>query len=231
MRPTYANVMSTVAVFIAMGGTSYAVASLPKGSVGEPQLRKSAVTGEKVKDGSLTSADLAAGTLQSGPRGPRGADGPTGANGPTGAAGPTGPSDAWHTNGISLGNLSREADQHTVVAQLTNLPPGSYVFHSTVSIVAHEVGVATNPGTAVTTFCGILTNGELQGASVGLFGTPAGATRAGALTPMGSAVMKDGFQVTLECWNSGPTATIPAPANVPSFQQVGLDAIRVGTLH
>lgn len=53
---SYANVMSTIAVFIALGGTSYAVA---RNSVGNLQLRKNAVTSSKVKDRSLTKRDLA----------------------------------------------------------------------------------------------------------------------------------------------------------------------------
>jgi hypothetical protein len=43
-RLTYANVMSTLAVFIALGGASYAVASLPAHSVGRRQLKAGAVT-------------------------------------------------------------------------------------------------------------------------------------------------------------------------------------------
>jgi hypothetical protein len=37
---TYANVMATVAVFVAVGGTSYAVAQLPRNSVGSKQLKR-----------------------------------------------------------------------------------------------------------------------------------------------------------------------------------------------
>ena len=36
---SYANVMATVAVFIALGGTSYAVTQLPRNSVGSKQIR------------------------------------------------------------------------------------------------------------------------------------------------------------------------------------------------
>ncbi len=70
---TYANVMATVAVFIALGGASYAATQLPKNSVGTKQLRKNAVTtakikngaiiAKKVKDGSLTGNLLADGTI------------------------------------------------------------------------------------------------------------------------------------------------------------------------
>jgi hypothetical protein len=74
---SYANVMSTIAVFIALGGTSYAVA---RNSVGNLQLRKNAVTSAKVKDRSLRTSDLAP-SARVGSRGPRGPAGPQGAPG------------------------------------------------------------------------------------------------------------------------------------------------------
>lgn len=89
-RLTYANVMATLALFLALGGTSYAVTALPKNSVGTQQLKKNAVTGVKVKDGSLSSADFAAGTLLKGDTGATGATGATGPQGETGVAGPAG---------------------------------------------------------------------------------------------------------------------------------------------
>ncbi len=55
---SYANVMATIAVFVALGGGAYAAAQLQKNSVGTAQLKKSAVTGVKVKDGSLSAADI-----------------------------------------------------------------------------------------------------------------------------------------------------------------------------
>jgi hypothetical protein len=42
-RLTYSNVMATVAVFVALGGTSYAAIKLPKNSVGSTQIKSSAV--------------------------------------------------------------------------------------------------------------------------------------------------------------------------------------------
>jgi len=42
-RLTYANVMATLALFVALGGVSYASFNLPKNSVGSPQLRKNSV--------------------------------------------------------------------------------------------------------------------------------------------------------------------------------------------
>jgi hypothetical protein len=62
-RLTYANVMATVAVFIALGGVSYAALKLPKNSVGSKQLKKSAVTSAKLKDGAVTAAKVADGAI------------------------------------------------------------------------------------------------------------------------------------------------------------------------
>lgn len=58
-RFTYSNVMSTVAVFFALGGAgAMAATHLGKNTVGNSQLKASAVTGAKVKDGTLTGADV-----------------------------------------------------------------------------------------------------------------------------------------------------------------------------
>jgi hypothetical protein len=62
-RLSYANVMATVAVFLALGGGAYAATQLKKNSVGTQQLKNSSVTGEKVKDGSLSGADINSSTL------------------------------------------------------------------------------------------------------------------------------------------------------------------------
>src|SRR5207249_3628614 len=58
LRVTYANVTATLALFIALGGGSYAAVTLPSNSVGTKQLRKNAVTSSKVRDNSLSGADI-----------------------------------------------------------------------------------------------------------------------------------------------------------------------------
>jgi len=62
-RLTYANVVSTLCLFVVLGGGAWAATKLPKNSVGTRQLKANAVTGAKVKDGSLTGADIQASTL------------------------------------------------------------------------------------------------------------------------------------------------------------------------
>ncbi len=57
-RLSYANVIATVALFLALGGSSYAALNLPKNSVGPLQLEKNAVTSVKVKRGSLLKSDF-----------------------------------------------------------------------------------------------------------------------------------------------------------------------------
>ena len=54
---TYANVMSTIAVFTAMSGIAWAAVTLPKNSVGSKQLKSNAVTSPKIKNGQVTGAD------------------------------------------------------------------------------------------------------------------------------------------------------------------------------
>jgi hypothetical protein len=88
-RLTYANVMSTLAVFLALGGVSYAAANLPEKSVGTRELKDQAVTPAKVAH---STVKLFRG--QRGATGARGNTGPSGPTGPTGPAGPAGPAGA-----------------------------------------------------------------------------------------------------------------------------------------
>jgi hypothetical protein len=57
-RLTYANVISTLCLFLLLGGGAYAASHLGKNTVGTKQLKKNAVTGAKVKDQSLTGKDI-----------------------------------------------------------------------------------------------------------------------------------------------------------------------------
>ena|GEM_PF-4053766 len=61
---SYANVVSTFALLIALSGASYAAVVLPRNSVDTPQLKNGAVTSAKVKDGSLRAKDIKVGQIQ-----------------------------------------------------------------------------------------------------------------------------------------------------------------------
>ena len=85
---SYANVMATLALFVALGGSGYAISKLPKDSVKSKQIAKNAVRSSEIAngavgsgeviDGSLLSGDFAAGQLPAGKDGTDGAPGPPG---------------------------------------------------------------------------------------------------------------------------------------------------------
>jgi hypothetical protein len=95
MRPKPSDILSVAAVFIALGGTSYAAISLPRASVGHRELKPDAVSSTRIADRSIKRRDLArnvlAGGGQTGPAGPSGPAGPRGETGPQGPKGDTGP--------------------------------------------------------------------------------------------------------------------------------------------
>ncbi len=93
-RPSPGMAVGLIALFVALGGTSYAAISLPANSVGTKQVRNF----------SLLKRDFKRGQLPAGPRGLRGlrgATGATGATGQTGATGPAGPTGATGPAGAS----------------------------------------------------------------------------------------------------------------------------------
>jgi hypothetical protein len=103
---SYANVMSSLAVFLLLGGgMAVAAGGLGKNTVGTKQLKKNAVTAEKVKDGSLLGADFAAGQLPAGPAGPAGSAGAKGATGAAGATGATGAAGVVGPNSVSSASV------------------------------------------------------------------------------------------------------------------------------
>jgi hypothetical protein len=57
------NLIALIALFIALGGTSYAATQLPSRSVGTKQLKSGAVTAAKIKSGAVTAAKIKAGAV------------------------------------------------------------------------------------------------------------------------------------------------------------------------
>jgi hypothetical protein len=89
-RFSYANITSTLTVFIALAGTAWAATSLPAGIVGAAQIRTGAVTSGKVRDHTLTARAFRDRRALVGPAGPTGPVGPPGTAGPAGPRGPVG---------------------------------------------------------------------------------------------------------------------------------------------
>lgn len=111
-RITYANVIiSLVAFVVVFGGGAYAGSQLAKNSVGTKQLKRDAVTGAKVKDGSLAGRDLAPGVIP-------GVPGPPAAHQASGS--------------VNFDSFSSSPYGSTVVN--LELPPGDYSATATAQI-------------------------------------------------------------------------------------------------
>ena len=96
---TYANVVASLALFLALGGGAYAAATLPRNSVGQAQLRTNSVGASEIRSGAVRSSEIANGSIRlsdiaTNTRAElRGNQGPAGAPGPAGPAGPSGVGD------------------------------------------------------------------------------------------------------------------------------------------
>ena len=95
---------------------------LPKDSVGAGQLKANAVTGAKVKDGSLSAQDFKTGGIPGGPQGTKGDKGDPGEPGPQGPAGPRGEQGIPGEKGDPGGGVSG----YQVVTNTGPLPPDGY---------------------------------------------------------------------------------------------------------
>jgi hypothetical protein len=111
-----------IALFIALGGVSYAAVALPKNSVSSKQIKNgqvktadlanSAVTTAKIKDGSLLSADFKPGQMVAGAPGAPGPQGPQGLKGDPGTNGAPGPFPATLPSGKTLTGVYAGQDRN-----------------------------------------------------------------------------------------------------------------------
>jgi Collagen triple helix repeat (20 copies) len=112
---TYANVVATLALFSALGGSAYAAVRITGANVVDDSLsgadvHDSSLTGADIRDGSLRVRDFKRGAVsatslgrpgvpgtpgQAGPQGSTGPRGPAGAQGPAGSQGPSGTARAY----------------------------------------------------------------------------------------------------------------------------------------
>ncbi len=148
---TYANVMSTLAVFLVLGGAAYAATTLPTGSVGTRQLRDGAVTGDKLGSRAVDTDEIMPGAVTIGRLSDRvralvttrPEQGPAGQQGPAGARGSAGP-------GASLVRYSAPATADADPALALDMP--GLQLRAACTENGGDVGVtiAITPGEAVT---------------------------------------------------------------------------------
>lgn len=127
-RPKFADVVSVIALCLALGGTAYAASALPRNSVRTSQIVNGAVTGRKIAKHSITAANIATGSLlasdfESGqlPAGPQGPSGPQGVQGPKGDTGAPGPPGAFG---------------YQVVEVTAKVPKGGFEYYESTQIIA-----------------------------------------------------------------------------------------------
>jgi hypothetical protein len=129
---TYANVVATLALFIAIGGASaFAANQLAKNSVGSKQLKKNAVTAAKIKNGAIAPVKLSA-AASSALRGAPGAQGP---QGPAGEA-------LAYANVESDGKVNASQSKGVTSANLTRIGVGEYCI-SGLPFTVHVAVVST----------------------------------------------------------------------------------------
>jgi hypothetical protein len=175
-RLTYANVMSSIAVFLVVaGGTAFAASELGKESVGTKELAKEAVSLAKIKKAAKNSLKGA-----TGPAGPAGAKGATGDKGSTGAkgekgergeTGPPGPS-TGPAGGVLSGNYPNPSFAETApgVALASVTSPGGAT--PGVDVWFNRLGgeptiTRTGTGTYVVAFPGLNANVTTNVVAVG----------------------------------------------------------------
>ena len=177
-RLSPATVVASIALFVALGGTSVAAVSAlaPPNSVGTAQLRNNAVVSSKVRNGSLRRVDFAPRQLVPGPRGPAGPPGPTG---------PAGPGARWALVNPT-GSIVVQSGGITVAAKPG---PGQYILNFG-SAVAGKLIIASSGRANDQDFRGVVSAG------------PCGGTTEGAVCSVGN----DANHVQVITNNSGETA-------------------------
>jgi hypothetical protein len=212
-RLTYANVMSSIAVFLVLaGGTAFAASQLGKETVGAKQLKKEAVSLAKIKTSAKNS--LKGATGPAGEKGANGAQGPKGEKGDKGdrgEKGERGPSAGFSTNANDI--LDFTAGPQTVAT--LSLPAGNY-------IVTGYTNVNNNEGSQVSASCDIV-----------LGGTEIGATNTvnlAANTALDRQVLTISAGGSLAASGTAELVCTVSPAS-GNYLGRGLTAVQVGTLN
>jgi hypothetical protein len=126
-RLTYANVMSSIAVFLVVaGGSALAATTIGKNTIGTKQLKNNAVTSAKIKNGAVTGAKVNVSSLGKVPSAAS-ADTATTAN--TAATAATATTAAKATNAENLGGRPAGAFQSKVRWALVS-PTGAIIRQS-----------------------------------------------------------------------------------------------------
>jgi hypothetical protein len=160
IRLTYANVVASVALFAALGGSSYAALSVTgaqvrDGSLSGRDVRNASLTGKDVRDQTLLAKDFKRGQLSTGPKGDKGDPGTPGPQGPTGNPGTPGePGPQGDPGpGARWAEVTTNGPDATIVAQsggfsVTSEAGGQFTLNTGVSTQGKAVLASLRPGTS-----------------------------------------------------------------------------------
>jgi hypothetical protein len=207
-RLTYANVIATLALFLALGGAAVAATQLPRNSVGTGQLKPEAVTAGKIAKKARNQ--LRGSTGPQGPQGKTGAKGATGAKGTTGAKGAQG---AQGTRGVTGADGTGPAFEvftasKTAPGQILSQTLGAGAYVVTADITAtNTTGTEPVPIECTLSGAGVASGGMATTLGVGDVGT----VSASMTTTFGAAGV-----VTLTC--NSPVPVLVDYANIIATQ-------------
>jgi hypothetical protein len=139
-RLTYANVMSTIAVFLVVaGGSALAAGQLGKNTVGTKQLKNNAVTAAKIKNGAVTGSKIQVSSLGTVPS----ATSATSATNATNASHAASADTATHATDAGNASHANSADQASNASSLGGAPSSAYA--RTELEAVHVVGAPGQP--------------------------------------------------------------------------------------
>lgn len=144
-RPSPATVIASIALLVALSGTSYAAFGLAPHSVGNLQLKTGAVNSRVLLNHGVRKIDLAPGVAISGPAGPAG---PAGSAGPAGPTGPTGPSGAGAAKAWAVVKADGSLVRQSGVSSVSHTGTGRYTvgFGSDISACAWIATITNTDG-------------------------------------------------------------------------------------
>ena len=215
-RLTYANVVATIALMLALGGTAVAAATLTgrdivDGTITGRDLRDFTIGPRKIKNGSLLARNFRAGQLPrgepgaTGPAGPRGVAGPQGPTGPTGPPGPTPVAYSILDDGFSTAGTAKVVD--------LALPAGLYLVNARMSPFSAAV-------TSLSSHCSLHVIGGSGGGGDGSFVTIVGGKET-SISLQGAVTLPVNDGVRFEC---------DALAQV-SYGRARIQALKVGSIN
>ena len=217
--------MATIAVFIALGGTSYAVAT---GSIGSREIKNNGVRGKDIRNNDVRGKDIRAGTIRSSDVGnsscsPRTShrDNFRRARRATRAR-PVRHLRALFRTAATSASFSPRVASHTVVGAIGDLSAGAYVFQGKAEVEPNPLG---GSDTAVA-ICALEVNGvELDRSrlQIGENMATLPVTLRGTIPVQATANVAAGSTVALTCGYGGTNIVVKA-------SQRSLTAIKVGSL-